>query len=86
MREQEHIAYFMAAVAGINPRTADVCRVRCDVLGDHAVPGGKLFFYRGPNNRFWVPEHIIPQELNVKMKTRIKRLRIEVLWKSQCDN
>jgi hypothetical protein len=80
-----------AVAAEIDPKTADVCRqlVSVEFFEGHEASADELrelLFYRDPSSRIWVPETYITQELNDKIKKRIKRKRIDVLWMDQCDD
>jgi hypothetical protein len=95
VKGREWRAMARPVAAEIHPKTADVCRLwrRCDPCGDpysedHVLldEPREFFFYRDPRSRIWVPETYIAQELNDKMKRRIKRKRIDVLWMDQCDD
>ena len=91
VRGEEWRTLARAVAAEIDPRAADVCRLwgRCDPCGDQEVLldwEREFFFYRDPNNRVWVPEAFLPQDLNDKMKRRIKRKQIDVLWMDLCDD
>jgi hypothetical protein len=92
MEREEWRKRVKAVAAEIDPKTADVSRLICcgDLLLDEAdVPTGEpreFFFYRDPGKRVWVPETGIAQELNDKIKRRIKRRRTNVLWMDLCDD